>query len=245
MTMIRFACPQCHTEFQVEDKAAGKRTKCPKCGAAIIVPVAEQSYFSGAVALPTVADPVPADEPGIYSAGNDVPKPDLDDEWNRASSFSAPHQSKTQPSGGLHASPRVEPSRYGRHEDDALERDAAKTASRTRVAERLERKRYPALVLLAKFYWAIGVLGIVCAVLWIGLCLIVLLFVMRDPQSISSTPFGSLFVFGVWSVSFLLALVFETVVSFSVAEIIRWAVDMKTGNSTTNALLQAMLDRMG
>jgi DNA-directed RNA polymerase subunit RPC12/RpoP len=39
--MIRFACPQCGKGFQVEDKAAGKKTKCPKCAGAITVPLAE------------------------------------------------------------------------------------------------------------------------------------------------------------------------------------------------------------
>jgi len=28
--MIHFACPQCHKGFQVEDKATGKKTKCPE-----------------------------------------------------------------------------------------------------------------------------------------------------------------------------------------------------------------------
>ena len=36
--MIRFACPHCHQGFHVEDKAAGRKTKCPKCGTAISVP---------------------------------------------------------------------------------------------------------------------------------------------------------------------------------------------------------------
>ena len=38
MAMINFACPQCHQGFKVEDKAAGKKTKCPKCGA-VLVPI--------------------------------------------------------------------------------------------------------------------------------------------------------------------------------------------------------------
>jgi hypothetical protein len=48
--MIRFACPQCHKGFQTDDKAAGKKTKCPKCGGAITVPAPEQ---------PATADPIP------------------------------------------------------------------------------------------------------------------------------------------------------------------------------------------
>lgn len=39
--MIRFACPQCGKGLQVEDKAGGKRTKCPKCTAAITIPLTE------------------------------------------------------------------------------------------------------------------------------------------------------------------------------------------------------------
>ena len=39
--MIRFTCPQCGKGFQAEDKAGGKKTKCPKCTAAITVPLAE------------------------------------------------------------------------------------------------------------------------------------------------------------------------------------------------------------
>jgi DNA-directed RNA polymerase subunit RPC12/RpoP len=33
--MIHFGCPTCGKIFQVKDKYAGKRTKCPKCGQAI------------------------------------------------------------------------------------------------------------------------------------------------------------------------------------------------------------------
>jgi len=36
--MIRFACPQCNSTFNVEDKAAGKKTECAKCGTAFSVP---------------------------------------------------------------------------------------------------------------------------------------------------------------------------------------------------------------
>ena len=37
-TMIRFACPKCHKPFQVDDKAAGKTSKCPQCGGPFTVP---------------------------------------------------------------------------------------------------------------------------------------------------------------------------------------------------------------
>ena len=48
--MIRFACPQCQKGFQVDDKAAGKKTKCPTCGAAFSVPTAQQSPMPSPVA---------------------------------------------------------------------------------------------------------------------------------------------------------------------------------------------------
>ena len=94
IAMIRFACPQCGRGFQVENKAAGKKAKCPKCGTVITVPAAEQSYFSGPVALPPTAahsgpaasplpaKPVAAAETGeIYRLAEPAPR-NQDDFWN-------------------------------------------------------------------------------------------------------------------------------------------------------------------
>jgi hypothetical protein len=39
--MIRFACQQCQKIFKVEDKHAGQKSKCPKCGAVLLVPATE------------------------------------------------------------------------------------------------------------------------------------------------------------------------------------------------------------
>ena len=36
--MIRFACPQCQKGFEVEDKFAGSKTKCPNCHGPILIP---------------------------------------------------------------------------------------------------------------------------------------------------------------------------------------------------------------
>ena len=41
---IRFACPQCYKGFQVESRFAGRKTTCPKCGAAISVPTPEPCH---------------------------------------------------------------------------------------------------------------------------------------------------------------------------------------------------------
>jgi hypothetical protein len=54
--MIRFGCPQCHQGFKAEDKSAGKRTKCPKCGTVLSVPnLAEKPV----AAKPSVSEPAP------------------------------------------------------------------------------------------------------------------------------------------------------------------------------------------
>ena len=37
--MIRFACPLCHKGFQVEERLAGRKAKCPNCNGAISIPL--------------------------------------------------------------------------------------------------------------------------------------------------------------------------------------------------------------
>ncbi|MBM3980171.1 MAG: zinc ribbon domain-containing protein [Planctomycetes bacterium] len=37
--MIAFDCPGCGKNFEVKDEFGGRKTKCPKCGAGIVVPV--------------------------------------------------------------------------------------------------------------------------------------------------------------------------------------------------------------
>lgn len=36
--MIAFACARCEKTFHVKDEFAGRKTKCPKCGASLLVP---------------------------------------------------------------------------------------------------------------------------------------------------------------------------------------------------------------
>jgi len=63
--MIRFACPQCHKGFQVEDKLGGRKTKCPNCNGTISIPVAAASHSSPApttkatpqTSAPSLGDP--------------------------------------------------------------------------------------------------------------------------------------------------------------------------------------------
>ena len=82
--MIRFACPQCHKGFQVDDKASGKKTKCPKCGGAITVPVGLQAQVTAPVAPLTTAKagaPV-ADADDGYPIASERDARDQQDFWN-------------------------------------------------------------------------------------------------------------------------------------------------------------------
>jgi DNA-directed RNA polymerase subunit RPC12/RpoP len=59
--MIHFNCSLCHQAFKVEDKSAGKKTKCPKCGTALLVPSPSPPSVSGPAAADTfgVLDELP------------------------------------------------------------------------------------------------------------------------------------------------------------------------------------------
>ncbi len=46
-TLIRFGCPKCQTTLQLSGAAAGKKVKCPRCGAAVLVP-ADRPLINGA-----------------------------------------------------------------------------------------------------------------------------------------------------------------------------------------------------
>lgn len=36
--MIHFNCPACSKSFRVKDEVGGRKSKCPHCGAAFVVP---------------------------------------------------------------------------------------------------------------------------------------------------------------------------------------------------------------
>ncbi|MBI2477277.1 MAG: Hsp70 family protein [Planctomycetia bacterium] len=70
---IRFDCTGCGQKLQVTDEFAGKKIKCPNCGAAVLVPSA-----SGHVIRPSTSAPklVPIPSPANPAKGN-VQPPDL------------------------------------------------------------------------------------------------------------------------------------------------------------------------
>lgn len=78
--MIHFACPQCHQRFKVEDKAAGKKTKCPKCGTTISVPLPERPH-STTLAIPATTVPKTRDDDG-YPVVNELATTATNDFWD-------------------------------------------------------------------------------------------------------------------------------------------------------------------
>ncbi len=76
MAAIKFQCPRCKANIQTSNPAlAGKKIKCPKCGAAVPVPVPEEKV------PPTPPSPPPREEkvtrePGRRGPASDIQEPD-------------------------------------------------------------------------------------------------------------------------------------------------------------------------
>lgn len=67
--MIRFSCQNCGKSFQVEDKFAGRRTKCSKCGQPLEVPAADTAPQTAMAQSPRPVPVVPpARVPDVTSA---------------------------------------------------------------------------------------------------------------------------------------------------------------------------------
>lgn len=75
--MIRFACPGCSSTFSVDDAKAGKSGKCPKCGAAFIIPASEAPAAAPpplpAAPPPLPPPPVPVPQPSAPPADPNAP----------------------------------------------------------------------------------------------------------------------------------------------------------------------------
>lgn len=85
---IAFACT-CGKGFQVKDEFAGKRTKCPACGAALTVPTAQALEPP-----PSTSQKAGTDEDEAYQLLSEGPEPapSASAQWNRPTEpvFSAP-----------------------------------------------------------------------------------------------------------------------------------------------------------
>ena len=53
--MVAFSCPGCSKTFQVNDQFAGRKTKCPNCGAVLLVPAIAPQSYAESLALPDAA----------------------------------------------------------------------------------------------------------------------------------------------------------------------------------------------
>ena len=62
---IPVTCSQCNSKLQAPDAAAGKRVKCPKCGAAIEVASATTEEAAGIVPAPPPIPTTPTHQPII------------------------------------------------------------------------------------------------------------------------------------------------------------------------------------
>ncbi len=69
---ITLGCPSCGKRFKARDESAGKRVKCPYCGAPVTVPTAEES---AAAAAPTMAIPPPTAKSSSLADSAPVPLP--------------------------------------------------------------------------------------------------------------------------------------------------------------------------
>ncbi len=71
--MIRFACNGCGANFKVDDSKAGKKGKCPKCGAALAIPSPEAELdFAEELIDPRMATPIPTAKVSRSSGGRSI-----------------------------------------------------------------------------------------------------------------------------------------------------------------------------
>jgi hypothetical protein len=61
--MLVVSCPECRKELKIKDDLAGKRIKCPGCGAMFLVPVPSAPAETAVSASPPAPSPTPAVEP--------------------------------------------------------------------------------------------------------------------------------------------------------------------------------------
>lgn len=66
---ITLGCPSCMKRFRAKDESAGKRVKCPYCGAAVPVPSAEESASAAAPTMAIPPPPPPAPRPRFEETG--------------------------------------------------------------------------------------------------------------------------------------------------------------------------------
>jgi len=68
---ISFACPGCAKKFKVPDEMTGRSTKCPQCGAGLVVP--SPTAVASWQPQPVAAPPMTAPAPGQFEVANAAP----------------------------------------------------------------------------------------------------------------------------------------------------------------------------
>jgi predicted RNA-binding Zn-ribbon protein involved in translation (DUF1610 family) len=81
---ITAVCPSCQSKVRAPDKAAGKRVKCPKCGAVLDVPTPAPAWVAEQTAAPSLtlaatelpaAKPLPESQDAGQPVGRETPLP--------------------------------------------------------------------------------------------------------------------------------------------------------------------------
>ncbi len=78
---IKFKCGTCGVSMHAPDKAAGRLATCPKCGAKVHVPAAEEPLILNELALPS--EPPPAPAPQVVVIAPRSRRDDEDEDYER------------------------------------------------------------------------------------------------------------------------------------------------------------------
>lgn len=68
---IRFACDNCGQRFRVAKEQAGRKAKCPKCGASLVAPTLTEAAKQTAQDLPALAESAGSEPPDVASHESD------------------------------------------------------------------------------------------------------------------------------------------------------------------------------
>lgn len=94
---IMFSCPECERDLKLKEELAGRKIKCPGCGASILVPTVEEEEEDGIAAGPPMKRPKSEDRVAAGPARKKRPsaavEEDEDDE--------APRKKKKKPKSNL------------------------------------------------------------------------------------------------------------------------------------------------
>ncbi len=84
--MIRVECPGCGSRLQAQARLAGKRAKCPKCGAAVAIPAAAPEAVASADGAEQL-DPAAPGQHVVADAQQELSSPVLPERLDRESSY--------------------------------------------------------------------------------------------------------------------------------------------------------------